>query len=391
MKLGTLRQLVVQYFSLAELETLCFDLDVKYDNLPGQGLDHKARDLIAYMHRTSRLDDFLQAVKEQRPSVNWDAATQGTDREEIVLTVQQTPTAYWGAAVLLFALSSVLIFTMLNRNNQPTEPAAASLAIADQLTSLPLSEENTSLTESVTPTASATPGVTPSVTPTMMATATPTLEPVTVTSEPEIQLGDDLSFDCISRDFWTPYRGAAIPVESGCWLLAQWGFTAENDGLHIAYGPPRGPLQRGIYTPLSEIEIVELMVRVDDLTSQFDIEPALVIGFVPLNDPRPDNGIFVLFKIERSAQEDAFVKLRQLTGRESYLQGSDGTSLRYPIGVDWHVFFAIHEGSFTLFINGEQIGNAISLPATENALWIGYDLTETASVDGFVSILGVEP
>ncbi len=36
------------YFSLAEVRDMCFELDVEYENLAGEGKGSKARELIAY-------------------------------------------------------------------------------------------------------------------------------------------------------------------------------------------------------------------------------------------------------------------------------------------------------------------------------------------------------
>ena len=43
------RQQMASSFSLEELRTLCFDLDVNFDELPHPGLTSKIRDLIQLM------------------------------------------------------------------------------------------------------------------------------------------------------------------------------------------------------------------------------------------------------------------------------------------------------------------------------------------------------
>jgi len=67
-----LRRTLSTYFNEEELRTLCFDLDVRYDNLPGEGAAGKARELIAYLERHGRVNDLLQVGRLQRPDVPWD-------------------------------------------------------------------------------------------------------------------------------------------------------------------------------------------------------------------------------------------------------------------------------------------------------------------------------
>jgi hypothetical protein len=49
--LSRLRQILATRFSESELRTLCFDLGIDYDDLPGQEKASKARELIAYLER----------------------------------------------------------------------------------------------------------------------------------------------------------------------------------------------------------------------------------------------------------------------------------------------------------------------------------------------------
>ena len=58
--LTQLRQLLVKRFSDGELRTLCFDLGVEYEDLPGAGKTDKARELVDYMDRYDRLADLVR-------------------------------------------------------------------------------------------------------------------------------------------------------------------------------------------------------------------------------------------------------------------------------------------------------------------------------------------
>ncbi|MCB8980655.1 MAG: ATP-binding protein [Ardenticatenaceae bacterium] len=69
--LTQLRQQMAAYFSLEEIQTLCFDLHVKYEELPNPGLTPKIRDLIQLMTQNSRLANLHTAVSQTRPHINW--------------------------------------------------------------------------------------------------------------------------------------------------------------------------------------------------------------------------------------------------------------------------------------------------------------------------------
>ena len=60
-----LYQLLIQRFNLQELQDLCFDLGVDFEDLGGTGRKAKARELVQYMQRRGRLDALHQAILEQ--------------------------------------------------------------------------------------------------------------------------------------------------------------------------------------------------------------------------------------------------------------------------------------------------------------------------------------
>ena len=67
--LTQLLQTLVGRFDLEELRTLCFDLDVDFDNLRGESKAGKARELVLYMKRHQQLDRLAARVEELRPDV----------------------------------------------------------------------------------------------------------------------------------------------------------------------------------------------------------------------------------------------------------------------------------------------------------------------------------
>jgi hypothetical protein len=60
------RKFITEHFNWEELRTLCQDLGVDFDSLPGEGKEAKARELVAYMDRHSRLDDLAAIGKWTR-------------------------------------------------------------------------------------------------------------------------------------------------------------------------------------------------------------------------------------------------------------------------------------------------------------------------------------
>ena len=82
-----LHQFLVDHFSLDELKTLCLNLKVRYDDLGGEGLTGKARELVLYMERHGRMVD-LRAVLAQLRSNTYHSAFGAAAAEQ---TVTATP------------------------------------------------------------------------------------------------------------------------------------------------------------------------------------------------------------------------------------------------------------------------------------------------------------
>lgn len=56
-----------------ELRTLCFDLDIDYDALRGEGKDDKVRELITLLRRNGRFPELITRLEKIRPNIDWQA------------------------------------------------------------------------------------------------------------------------------------------------------------------------------------------------------------------------------------------------------------------------------------------------------------------------------
>jgi photosystem II stability/assembly factor-like uncharacterized protein len=84
-----LRRILVQRFDEGELRTLCFELEINYEDLPGAGRANKARELVAYLDRRRRISDLIRTGKELRPDILWDDVVEIC--EEAAPDFQSTP------------------------------------------------------------------------------------------------------------------------------------------------------------------------------------------------------------------------------------------------------------------------------------------------------------
>lgn len=69
--LDNLRQKISDRFNLEELQNLCQDMGIVYEDLAGAGRAGKVRELIAYCQRHGRIDTLLAECRRRRPNVDW--------------------------------------------------------------------------------------------------------------------------------------------------------------------------------------------------------------------------------------------------------------------------------------------------------------------------------
>jgi hypothetical protein len=66
-----LHQIIASRFDEGELRTLCFNLQVDYDGLPGTSKPDKARELVAYFERRKAIPILVDIGKQLRPDIDW--------------------------------------------------------------------------------------------------------------------------------------------------------------------------------------------------------------------------------------------------------------------------------------------------------------------------------
>ncbi len=89
-----LRQILTNYFNESELHTLCFDLGVDYESLPGDGKGDKARELVAYFERRGYFAKLVEVCYKQRPHALWWGATEEI-REPLPVSQTIPPRRLW--------------------------------------------------------------------------------------------------------------------------------------------------------------------------------------------------------------------------------------------------------------------------------------------------------
>jgi hypothetical protein len=64
-----LRHILKSRLTLEELRTVCFDLGVNFDDLGGEGLDGRARQLVLFLQKRNALPRLVEWLRRERPDV----------------------------------------------------------------------------------------------------------------------------------------------------------------------------------------------------------------------------------------------------------------------------------------------------------------------------------
>ena len=68
--IASVSRILERHFDISELRGLCMGLGVDYDNLGGETLPDKARELTGYMDRRGRMLELIEAIRRARPKVD---------------------------------------------------------------------------------------------------------------------------------------------------------------------------------------------------------------------------------------------------------------------------------------------------------------------------------
>jgi hypothetical protein len=76
----SLRKVIEGHFNTDEIKTLCFDLDIDYENLDGDSKPSKIRELISLCERQNRRDELIETVLRLRPAIrdNYSSSSTGS-------------------------------------------------------------------------------------------------------------------------------------------------------------------------------------------------------------------------------------------------------------------------------------------------------------------------
>ena len=157
-KLVQLHQRILKHFDEDELRTLCFDLGVNYDDLPGEARTGKARELVAFLDRRERLAELEARLTELEQA----SAAPLTPGNLLILFAHKWQYALIGIGVLIVAG----IVIVLARLATPAPMPPSSATITATATAAP---PTATFTATPLPTHTPPPTLTPSPTPVFSA------------------------------------------------------------------------------------------------------------------------------------------------------------------------------------------------------------------------------
>ena len=127
--LAAVHQLLAKHFNEEELKTLCFSLSLDYDNLSATGKDNKARELVLYLERSSRITELKTIISKLRPEISWPdmLPSTPTERSHDFSPIAQAPNSSKRRHVNMAANSPVIIPNGFILDTQLEEPALREL------------------------------------------------------------------------------------------------------------------------------------------------------------------------------------------------------------------------------------------------------------------------
>ncbi|MBK6711545.1 MAG: hypothetical protein IPG51_14600 [Chloroflexi bacterium] len=101
-----LRDLMREHYNLAELQEMCTDLGVDYEDIAGDTLHARVHNLVRYFKRQNRLEKLVQRSKELRPAVDWDSVYDNGP----IWRAATRRNGVWGTAVLLILVLAAGVY-----------------------------------------------------------------------------------------------------------------------------------------------------------------------------------------------------------------------------------------------------------------------------------------
>jgi hypothetical protein len=186
-------------------------------------------------------------------------------------------------------------------------------------------------------------------------------------------------FQCIAADLWFTYPSTLNPeISNGCQDLADWGFSSDQGRLSLVYTPVQDQ-QRGIYTPISGDVDIRFSIKLNEFRTRKNKVGLLNLGIVQ-NDP------FSIYK-------GGYLTYQQPSpGTDSpvhvLISGSNQATQKISVleaGFQQDVLLSIQDNLMMVYLNGEQTGDAVKLPSTDRAFWIGYVLPSKSELELMIS------
>jgi hypothetical protein len=88
-----LREILSQKFNLVELQALCFDLNIDYEDLQGSSKQAKVIELVRYCERSERIEELIAGITRFRPNLTlpFENHSENTPKSSSELTADSIP------------------------------------------------------------------------------------------------------------------------------------------------------------------------------------------------------------------------------------------------------------------------------------------------------------
>lgn len=85
--LADLRRKLNEAFNETDLQNICFDLGIDYENLSGDNKLDKTRELLEYHDNRGTIPDLIEVLKKERPKISWPITNAADNQEKTANTI----------------------------------------------------------------------------------------------------------------------------------------------------------------------------------------------------------------------------------------------------------------------------------------------------------------